>query len=699
MKRFVIIVFLFIKCSLVAQTALDSLILRSEKLGEDTAKVNVLSKIAKKHLNTSDYEKALSYAEKSKQLADKLKYIEGLSVAHNIIGNIKYSQSDFPAALANYEASLKICLELADSAGMAIVYINLGNVNHAMGDYENALANYFKALSIREELGDELGCAPIYNNIAIFYMAKNNLDKALEYYQKALLMSEKAGDKLGLAGTHANIGLVYTRFGEYQKAIEHHFKSFTIHNEIGNKKGISTYYTNIANVYMQMNEFKKGLESQLKGLAISKETNYTKGIVIANINIGLCYIELGLLNEAESYLKEALKISVETNLKEHIKNTYESLSSLYEKMGNHAKALDYYNKYIDIKDTLFNETINRQLAEMNARYDSEKKDKELLKKDVEISRQQTEAESRILQRNIAVLALILLIIPMLFVYRAYRQKQKISIQLQEKNELIEKQKNSVEEKNQKITDSINYAKHIQQAILPSQQLVKSILPDSFIFFKPKDVVSGDFYWLHAIDKNQLLIAAVDCTGHGVPGALMSVMGYNLLEQVVKAHHLYQLDLILNELSEGITNGLQQTSETSAIKDGMDIALCKIDFTTNQLEYAGAHNSLYIVRDGKLTEVKADKRSVGITVGKESSFTNHTIEIKKGDTIYLFSDGFPDQKGGIENKKFFYKPFQQLLTDISQLPPEQQHQKLSTVFSEWKGKNEQMDDTLVIGIRI
>ncbi len=264
---------------------------------------------------------------------------------------------------------------------------------------------------------------------------------------------------------------------------------------------------------------------------------------------------------------------------------------------------------------------------------------------------------------------------------------------------IEKQKILVEDKNLKITDSINYALRIQQAILPSQQMISALLPDSFIFFKPKDIVSGDFYWAHAIDQNQILFAAVDCTGHGVPGAFMSIMGYNLLEQIVKEQNIYEPAAILNELSTSVVRSLKQTDQVGSNKEGMDIALCKIDYSTLELEYAGAHNSLNIVRDGVLTETKANSRAIGISLANSSAFTNHKIQLKKGDCIYIFSDGYADQKGGLKNQKFFYQPFRQLLIDIHQQSMETQGQKLEQVINDWKGAKDQIDDMLVIGVRI
>lgn len=267
-------------------------------------------------------------------------------------------------------------------------------------------------------------------------------------------------------------------------------------------------------------------------------------------------------------------------------------------------------------------------------------------------------------------------------------------------ERIEKLKTQVEYRHKEIIDSVLYAKKIQQAILPSQEFVNTILSDSFILFKPRNIVSGDFFWVYKIDDYRVLFAAVDCTGHGVPGAFMSIMGYHLLERVVSEQKVYEPARILDELSKGVVKSLRQTTDFDSVKDGMDIALCKIDFENYTLQYAGAHNPLYIIRNGSLNEIKADRKSVGISVGsKVSPFTNHTITIEKGDCIYLFSDGYVDQKGGLEDVKFFYQPFKDLLLKIYSEKMQTQRLTLDKVINEWKGDRGQMDDMLVMGVRV
>jgi len=283
-----------------------------------------------------------------------------------------------------------------------------------------------------------------------------------------------------------------------------------------------------------------------------------------------------------------------------------------------------------------------------------------------------------------------------------------------KKEEIEAQRDQLSKKNLLITDSINYAKRIQEAILPSDEAVKKHLPQSFILYKPKDIVSGDFYWVHE-NNGQILFAAVDCTGHGVPGAFMSIIGHDLLEQIVKEHNITKPSDILDKLNSELTNTLKHNEGNDDVKDGMDLVLCRITKATQStlgsrgngskekgwvLEYAGAHNPLYIIRDKKIIELDGDIIPIGsYKAGDNSKFKNHEIKLMKGDILYLFSDGYPDQKGGDDNKKFYYAPFRELLLKMHQLPMEEQASQLDKAITQWKGDNEQIDDILVFGVKI
>lgn len=299
---------------------------------------------------------------------------------------------------------------------------------------------------------------------------------------------------------------------------------------------------------------------------------------------------------------------------------------------------------------------------------------------------------------------IILIVAIIFAYIKIRErklqteKRILEEKVEERTAEIAEQKKVIEEKNNDITASIRYAKRIQVAILPPDEFVKNYLPKTFVLFKPKDIVSGDFYWL-SDKKDKVLFAAVDCTGHGVPGAFMSIVGHNLLDQIVAEQGLTKPSEILDALNKSVSDTLRQT-HTDDVKDGMDIALCAFDRKTKQFEYAGAFNPLWLIRNGMIIETKADKFPIGnLKIGEQKKFSNHTIQLLEGDTLYIFSDGYADQFGGPNGKKLKYSVFKNMLLSIQHLSMEEQGEYLNKAIEEWKGPLEQVDDILVIGTRL
>jgi serine phosphatase RsbU (regulator of sigma subunit) len=281
-----------------------------------------------------------------------------------------------------------------------------------------------------------------------------------------------------------------------------------------------------------------------------------------------------------------------------------------------------------------------------------------------------------------------------------REKKILEDKVAERTAEVVMKNEELASKNKDITDSIRYAKRIQNAVLPPDEMITQSLKNAFILFRPKDIVSGDFYWV-ATKGDKTLFAAVDCTGHGVPGAFMSIIGHNSLDKIVGEMGITQPAQILDELNKGVSHTLRQKSEDSEVKDGMDISLVSIDLKKMVLEYAGAHNSLYLVRDGEIHETKPDKFAIGSFVKQEKrNFKNHEIEIRKNDMIYVFSDGYADQFGGELGKKFKYRPFKELLLSVCNKPVQEQRDKIESVFVDWMGGvHEQIDDVLIIGVKI
>jgi tetratricopeptide (TPR) repeat protein len=700
----------------------DSLLQVLKSTGEDTSRVDLLNTLCRQYLNIGEYKEAISYAGKAQQLAEKLNYLMGMGNAYSNTGVTYWYWGENEKALENHLKAIGIRSKCGDIQGVGNSFNNIGLVYLNMSNYEKSLENYLKALKIREEIGDKNGMANSFNNIGVIHQKQNNYNQALENYEKALALRLEIGDKFGIAMSYNNVGIIYMEKKEYREALKNLNKGLALREEIGDKKGMAESYLNIGNIYYAQDKYEKALEFYFKTAGIHERIGNKRGIGVAYSNIGASYLQLQELESAQLYLIKALKLLNEIENKDVIKDAYSALSELYDKKGEYKKAYEYQRMYADLKDTLFDAQVSEQMTEMNTKYESAKKDKELLKKDAEIARQQAESDMQRIVRNAFVAGFLLVLVLTFFIYRGYRQKQRANRLLDEKNE--------------QITDSINYAKRIQESILPPVNEIKQHLPDLFILHLPKDIVSGDFYWfrpspalsqgkeagnpqaiglLDNEDKNlplqeesggaSFLLAAVDCTGHGVPGAFMSVMAYNLLEQVAKTHHRHQPAQMLNELSKLTSDTLHQKDLIGSINDGMDIALVKLIPSSEgndgsyTIEYAGAHNSLYLIQNGVFREIKANKASIGFSIEKSYEFTNHSVQLQKGDCCYVFTDGFVDQFGGPDNEKFYYQPFRELLTEIYSLNMEEQKQRLQQVFANWKGNRNQTDDVLIIGFRI
>lgn len=681
----------------------DSLINTLKTAKEDTNKVNILNDLSRQYQGTGDFTEALSYAEKSLELAQKLNYSIGIGNALSSRGGVLWYLGENEKAIENHLKAAQIRKECNDIQGLANSYNNIGLVYLNLGNYEKCLENHLKALKIREEIGDKTGTAGSYNNIGILYLRQGVYDKALANYEKALALRIKVGDKAGQGMTYNNIGLVYLEKNEQREAIKNLIKGLVIREEIGDKKGMADSYLNIGGVYYNQKKYEKALEFFFKAAGMNEKIGIKRGIGVSYGNIGTCYLYQNKLDDALLYLNKGVALLEEIDSKDGMKDLYSALSEVHHQRGDYKKAFEFQSLYADLKDTLFNEQVSEQITEMNTKYESEKKDKELIKKEAELSKQQAESEKQVWLRNTFIIGFILISILAFFIFREYNLKQKA-------NKLLD-------EKNEKITDSINYAKRIQEAIFTPIEKIKESIPESFIFLQPKDIVSGDFYWFAnqqetnnvsgSNKESKLMLAAIDCTGHGVPGAFMSLMAYNLIETIVKKQNIYKPAEVLNLLSKQVARSLKENDYKEQMTDGMDIALVQLTLSEqtennkpffSKLEYAGAHTPLYIIRKGKLIEIKADKKGIGLFTDESYQFTNHSIALEKDDCCYLFSDGFPDQFGEVSNEKFYYQPFRELLISISHLSMAEQKIALEKTFINWKGRKNQTDDVLIVGFR-
>jgi serine phosphatase RsbU (regulator of sigma subunit) len=480
---------------------------------------------------------------------------------------------------------------------------------------------------------------------------------------------------------------------KYAEAQDFNFKSLKIKEELGDKQGEALCLGAIGSIYMTQNKIKEALQYQLKALKILEDIGDAKAQVTTCLGLGSTYEKEHSYQEALRYYEKGLKKATDIDFREGIRQAYGDLSSVYTNLKNYQKALEYTNLFYQEKDSLLNKEVLKQVTEINTKYQTEKKEKEiqLLTKD-QLLKDKTLREQRVI-RIALIVGLGLFFILSFTLYNRYRFKQKA-------NTLLEQQKKEIQEQNILITDSIDYAKTIQEAVFPSENKMISFFPDSFVLYKPKAIVSGDFYLVGEKD-DKIICTVADCTGHGIPGAFMSLLGFNMLENIIEKKDDYMPSVILNELNQKMVSTMTQDPDNAtSVKHGMDASVITIDRKTMQLQFAGAHNPLYQIRDNTLIEIKADKISIGsYKEGKQIEFSNHTLPIQKGDVFYLFSDGFPDQIGGPNRKKFYYPPFKELLVSIHKMAMAEQKHFLDQVITSWRGERDQTDDILVVGIRI
>jgi serine phosphatase RsbU (regulator of sigma subunit)/Tfp pilus assembly protein PilF len=657
---------------IAAQSKTDSLLRFLESDKEDTIKANHLDKLTSEYEEAGDYVNGLKYGEAELKLSIKLNYQKGIGNSYNNLGSIYSDKGDFPKAL----------------------------------DY------YLKALRTYEMIDYKEGTSAAFGNVGSVYYDQSEYPKALEYYEKAFQMAEKSGNKNRASIQLGNIGIVYSDINQSGKAIEYLEKALKLAEEIGNKNMEGIWLGNIGATYAELGQYPKALEYFLKGLKIREELGNKSGMAKNLANIGTLYTYTGQFKEAEQFLKRSIDVNTEIGALDGLWQSEESLSLLYDtiaqletKKGNYPAAtknyqlsLLHYKKSIYINDSIFNQERDDDITRKEMNYEFEKKEAAIK---AEHDKQLAVAESdKKRQRLIiwaAALGLVLIALILFIVMRALRLTRSQKAVIEEQKEIVEIQRKIVEEKHKEITDSINYAERIQRSFLAAKEVLDENLKDYFVFFKPKDIVSGDFYWAAKLNNGNFALSVADSTGHGVPGAIMSILNISSLEKSIEKEN--SPEKILNETRRIIIDRLKKDGSPDGGKDGMDCTLIVMDAAKAKLHYAAAHNPILIVRNNELLEFKADKMSVGKDDKDSESFSLYTIDLVKGDVVYALTDGYSDQFGGEKGKKFMFKNLKTLLISMAPLPMHMQNQRLESQLNEWKGKYEQVDDICIIGFRI
>ncbi|MBL4752209.1 MAG: tetratricopeptide repeat protein, partial [Flavobacteriales bacterium] len=705
---FSVFLFLILHASSIAQSRkIDSLKTLIQTAKHDTTRINTLNVLAWK-LQYQNLDTSILLSTKALKLCTQLPFsikrtsgqapfrTHASALSHRYLGSFNQQQGNFPLALFHYFEALKRREQLEENKEIANNLGNIGVVYNYQGDYPKALEYYFKALKIGEELDNKHAIGKNLSNIGIIYKKQNDYAKALEYYFRALKLHEAIGKKSGTASNLSNIGTIYKNQKDFPKALEYHFKALKIYEEIRITQGIISNLGNIGTIFDNQDDYPKALEYYFKALKLCEENGIKRSMVINLANIGSCYTKQQKYTAGERYLLQALALSKSIGLLNENTFIEQAISGLYQETGQFRKAYEHYAEFSNLKDSLFNEDKSKEVGKLEAGFEYDKK---LAMEQAEHSKQTAVAVSERERQKVIMYAigggLVLLLVFFVLLINRFRLKQKANIMLKAKNNMIEKQRTN-------ILDSISYAKRIQQSILVPESDVQIHLPESFIYYEPKDIVSGDFYWFSQ-QNGKSIIAIVDCTGHGVPGAFLSMIGNTLMNEIIIEKQIIDPAVILGKLHSSILNSFQHGDENGQSHDGMDMALCVIDQKSKMIRFSGAMNPLYVVRKGSLEVIKANLQSIGgrsIRAGKEveAQFTGHEIPIEKDMAIYMFSDGYKDQFGGEKRNKFSGHRFKQLLLDNSKLKMNQQRAALSKAMGDWKGSHKQIDDMLVMGVK-
>lgn len=685
------------------------------------------------YLRLNEYDNGIKYYKFSEHLflmehdtIGAINCYTGMANAYGYKGDYKNSELFSVKAI---EWSKKINYE----KGLAYNYSNMAIIYGDRGEYSTSIEYLHKGIEISERMGNTIETANNLMNIAVIYQQIGDLKKAEENVRKALIKFREAEDPKGISRSYYNLSaLLYNKY-EIEKicldtAKRYLDSAIIVAKNVNDLYLLSDCYTMKCDFALIDSNYQEVINYGLESMNIKKTIEDNFGLADVYRKLGIAYRYSGELVLSEQMLGKAIEMLREQGFRNSLYRTYYQMAQTKNKMGKFEEAFIYMDLHASLKDTCDNEENQQRITEMQKKYETEKNEKEIELLSLDNKLKQSENEK---QRSTIIYMLIGLVIVIIFsvlLFRLFRQKRaankvlaKQNLEIAQQKEEIEaqrdeievqrdtvmEQKEQIEEIHGELKSSILYAQRIQKAVLFSDEYAKEVLGDHFIFFRPKDVVSGDFYWF-ARKGEKIIIAVADCTGHGVPGGFMSMLGISFLNEISSNERVGSPSGILNEIRNYVISSLQQQGVAGEQKDGMDMSIVILDRKTGILQFAGANNGIYIFRKmtSSLEHYKPDKMPVAIH-SRMNDFCEHHIKVEENDELFMYTDGFPDQFGGpVENddgKKFKYRQFEEMLKDVAALNTEQQKTKIENVFEKWKsgyGKiYDQTDDVTVLGVKI
>lgn len=746
MRKLYAIVSLFIcVCGFSQNPIIDSVRNKLNKEAHDTNYVKDLNELAWQFLEISS-DSSNKYVQLALKEAKTLEFLDGEIDAKNTLGILYRYGDESDKAIALYKEIHDLRVKQGRLDKLTAVFSNLGSVYFDKGDNAMALRFYLLARENAAKHGQTENEMLLLNNIGNGYKGVGLYDLAIDAFQKALQLNKTINNNLQQAFLLSNIATVYDDQKANVEAYDYSKQAYEIFKTEQNLRGLSTIVNNLSLYSRRLGHYKEteAYLKEMKEIADNlKERNYYVQFYQAYANYhndtkklleGIKSIDaaIALGDSVEDGAMFGTSFSIKANIlynlskyeaalqnynraigyfqsvgdKLHLPFAFKGKAEVLVKLGQPDQAFSLYKRATEMFDSLSTDSYNTKVATLNSlnKLDKTEKELQLSIKEKETAEAKSKQQSQFL---IAALTIGLLVLVLLaFSIRAYRVKKKDNVllntqkqEIEQKNEILNTQKQEIEhqivlieEKQKEILDSIHYAKRIQRALLASQELISKNVPENFILFKPKDIVSGDFYWVAERD-NKFYLAVCDSTGHGVPGAFMSLLNISFLNEAVNEKNISAPNDVLNHVRRKLIENLSQ----DGAKDGMDAILICYDKSTSQLTYAAANNKPVLVNATGMQEFPADKMPVGLGE-TEKPFQLHTIQVNKGDALYLYSDGYADQFGGPNGKKFKYKMLQAEILKHAHLPFSEQMKRMDEVFENWKGQLEQVDDVLLVGMR-
>lgn len=673
------------------------------------------------------YDSCMLIIDKALVFYDKLELSSYKMQALTRRGAINRIEGRFSSAMADFSVVHEYYKQTGNVKGEAAILNQIGAIYRLRGDYPTALDYYFKALANYQKVNHKPGVSSVLNNIGVVHLYQKLYDKALEYYTKSLAIEESLKNDEGIGTSYLNIGEVYRKKGDLQKAADYYLRALVYANRINDLDAVGTIYNELAGINIDNGT----MSDVLKYLNIAHntfvKTNSPQRIAECEINFGKYYQRIGQLSQASLHYAKALELATKNNLLELKSNAHYQLSNIYDKQGKTQLAYSHFKKYIATRDSLFNEDNARKSIQAEFFYRFEKQQEEhriaQAKKEAEYAeRIKQDKVIRFSLISIISLAIILIVFILLHLQKIkqkneelnYHQKEilekneelqqqqeEITAQRDEigrKNLILEQSQQIIADKNERMIGSIQYAKTIQNALLPKPEKFADLFADYFVIFQPKDIVSGDFYWINNDDR-YTYAAVMDCTGHGVPGAFMSMIGNTLLNKIVIEWGVFQPSIVLESLNEQLLQALKQKEIGNTVLAGIDIAFVTIDRHEQKIYFAGAARPMLIIQKDEIQLVKGGIRSTGgFQPANIKPFEEIILENITPTQIYLFSDGYADQIS-TDRKKFGLQRLIDLIYQSHTKPMDAQRDLLMRMMENHLHGTDQLDDICIMGIRL